>query len=102
MVLYRIPEMRYRMKINSFFFVDCCIMVVTIWARYAHLLTISTSLLSRTSISLLLASILLVSGIEFRLLGAKRKVSIVSVIDFSSWKDNPMETRTKRMVGVMP
>ncbi|KAF8797801.1 hypothetical protein BYT27DRAFT_6924795 [Phlegmacium glaucopus] len=72
---------------------------------YRILSTIWISLLGRTPVSSFLFTIPTssVSGIELGLLAAKRKLSTVdSIMDSLSWNENPIETRTRMIVGVIP
>ena len=75
---------------------------------YLSTICISGSLLKWISESscllpVLSSSITPFSDIEFAMSGAKRKLPILaSTMEVSSWKDNPIDTLTKIMVGVMP
>ena len=78
-------------------------------ASQAHLSTICMSDSSpngiSTSLFLSLSELTVpVSAIAFESLAAKRKLPVLvsSTREFSSWKESPIETRTRMIVGVIP
>ena len=79
-------------------------------ASQAHLSTICISDSSPNGISTSLflslseLTVLTVSCIAFESSAAKRKLPVLvsSTREFSSWKESPIETRTRMIVGVIP